>query len=1173
MNGHVSRLLFIAGFVTMLSPCFSQEFWQPTSGPYGGKVTSLAASGSARFLAGTWGGGAYIADGAAGAWRRPSIWPGNSTVRSLIALPNGVVIAGTGGSGTYRSLDSGDTWQKADTVMKSQHIAALAYKPPSTIFAGTSQGVYSSTDNGITWAQRGHAGEWINAVAVTPGGHVLAATNGGEVFESTDDGVSWDQLYTSSDPAYAIAVKGDNDYFVGFWNRGVIRIEGGTATSFTAGVGTVTVNALVLRSDGTLFAATDFGVYQSPAVSASWTARGLSAHIVTVLHLMPNDLLYAGTSGGGCFHSPALWARHTEGMDNMTVLRLGSTESDLLYAGTAGGVFKTTNRGGTWMACENGILKAQIDDLAVHRDGVVYAATSAGIFHTSDAGATWRRCITAPQDTAVRAVMVDAAGNVLAGTDNHVYLSTDEGYTWEMRESGITTQGTHIMHASRNGDVFLAVSNHVYRSTDLGMSWWDISSTGWTAYISAIRTNDSGHVFVVGRTAGVSRSTDHGASWSIVGIGLPLVEYRSVFVAPNGHVFAGSAAGFAYRSTDNGSTWTSAISGMRPFAVNDFAIDTSGYLYAGLSGAIVLRSANTVFNTAPQTAPVLTSPADNAGAVPTPVLLQWNTVPAATSYRIMLAHSADFASPVLDTATIPTACIATTLGVATRYYWRVQARNAEGAGPWSQVWNFSTCPLPPAPPALASPPDEAVSVARPPTLQWSAASGADSYRLQVSTDTSFAAPVLDQSDLSGTQQSVGNLKANTRYRWRVNSRNACGSSAWSAARSFTTAADTLPFPILLAPPDGALEAGPSVTFRWNSVPGALDYRIAVSADTLFGASILDESGVAATQFTSAALPTGTDLFWRVKARGSAGESVWSASWRFRMALPLPGTPVLIAPADGAAGVSLPAVLRWMSAAAAESYRVQLSTAADFSAIVQDTSGCIDTTHAALTLQGSTTYYWRVNATNATGTSPWSEVRQFATAALPPDAPILSSPLNGISSVPTTLYLGWQAATGAQRYRVQLALEQSFNTPVLDSTTETTLMFVGPLNGLTTYYWRVAAENAAGTSSWSDTWSFSTMATTGAHNPTVVPGSVAVLTVSPNPSAERVNVAYALPDRCVVRIRVFSMLGTELEALDRGMNEPGRHSASIGTAGLPPGLYLLAVEAAGQSAVAPFAIVR
>ena len=94
-----------------------------------------------------------------------------------------------------------------------------------------------------------------------------------------------------------------------------------------------------------------------------------------------------------------------------------------------------------------------------------------------------------------------------------------------------------------------------------------------------------------------------------------------------------------------------------------------------------------------------------------------------------------------------------------------------------------------------------------------------------------------------------------------------------------------------------------------------------------------------------------------------------------------------------------------------------------------------------------------------------------TTPLPP-TPV--SPSNGALNQPTTVTVSWNASGGAASYRLQVSLNSSFSTTVLDqSGITTTSRTVNNLSTNTAYYWRVSAMNASGTSAYSGTWSWTT----------------------------------------------------------------------------------------------------
>lgn len=191
--------------------------------------------------------------------------------------------------------------------------------------------------------------------------------------------------------------------------------------------------------------------------------------------------------------------------------------------------------------------------------------------------------------------------------------------------------------------------------------------------------------------------------------------------------------------------------------------------------------------------------------------------------------------------------------------------------------------------------------------------------------------------------------------------------------------------------------------------------------------------------------------------------------------PPPSAPVLLSPANGATGVSTSPTLSWNASSGASTYEAQVATDAGFVNLVLDRSGITATSTVVSGLAPNTVYYWRVNASNAGGTSPWSTVWSFTTVAgtLPP-APTLLSPANGASNVSRTPTLIWNAASGASSYRVQVSTSSSFSSTVFDRSGITTTSVTLPqLGSRVTYYWRVDASNVYGTGPWSSVWHFRT----------------------------------------------------------------------------------------------------
>jgi Tol biopolymer transport system component len=108
----------------------------------------------------------------------------------------------------------------------------------------------------------------------------------------------------------------------------------------------------------------------------------------------------------------------------------------------------------------------------------------------------------------------------------------------------------------------------------------------------------------------------------------------------------------------------------------------------------------------------------------------------------------------------------------------------------------------------------------------------------------------------------------------------------------------------------------------------------------------------------------------------------------------PSPPVLSTPANGSIALLPYIKLEWQSSPGANSYGLQVSASSDFTSVVDEQTGIADTYHRVSGLKINATYYWRVNASDAIGTSTWSKGWRFTTSALQLDKIAFSSNRTG-----------------------------------------------------------------------------------------------------------------------------------------------------------------------------------
>jgi len=165
---------------------------------------------------------------------------------------------------------------------------------------------------------------------------------------------------------------------------------------------------------------------------------------------------------------------------------------------------------------------------------------------------------------------------------------------------------------------------------------------------------------------------------------------------------------------------------------------------------------------------------------------------------------------------------------------------------------------------------------------------------------------------------------------------------------------------------------------------------------------------------------------------------------------------------------------------------------------------IGTTSANITslangaLSAATTYYYRVRASNSAGYSSYTNVAWATTqsgTSTPPAAPTANAGTNVTGSGFTA---NWTSASGATGYQLDVSTNSAFSTYVAGyqslNVGNVLSRSMSGLSASTTYYYRVRAYNAYGTSGNSNTASATTTAASDTSAPTV-PGNLTATAVS------------------------------------------------------------------------------
>ncbi len=168
------------------------------------------------------------------------------------------------------------------------------------------------------------------------------------------------------------------------------------------------------------------------------------------------------------------------------------------------------------------------------------------------------------------------------------------------------------------------------------------------------------------------------------------------------------------------------------------------------------------------------------------LVFNWTDAFGATSYEIDIDVNASFATAQTYTVGAST-YTANGLQPNTQYFWRVRASDGSNWGQYSSEWSFTTNSLENF--ALLTPTNNAIDQEfMNLSFDWTNATGASSYELEIDTSPTFSASPVTYT-ASSSNYTVSTLTGATDYFWRVRASDGSTWGQWTPEWKFTTKVD------------------------------------------------------------------------------------------------------------------------------------------------------------------------------------------------------------------------------------------------------------------------------------------------------------------------------------------------------------------------------------------------
>lgn len=555
-------LVLIAVLMMLDAPnLISQIQWTPVPGPYGGTLSTLARD-SAGTLYTAHSGLIYRSTDDGTSWQTTKSRPGSGRLSALLGTPDGALLAAYPDS-IFRSTDRGATWSFVHAQTQPRlYERPLAVDATGNIYLSVYDATLRSTDDGVTWRRFvSSSGSMLYVVAddlyilegtyvkrhsttdprdsallepprvldnlsAGPAGELWALTDRKGVYRSTDRGETWMRVAAAPTTVYS-------DQF--FWvDEQTLLLTGGlhlfrttddglTWDTLAGGSELFPLAALVGTRSGALIAIAREGIARSTDGGATWLAANQALRVRYVAEIggdAEGHAVYAHMPQLNVSARQGLW-RTTDNGAGWTRLLLPKefglvlpswtvTAAGTLYVGTWGAIFRSTDRGDTWLKLLELNEMVAPEQIAGRGDTVFFVSDDSA--YTMIGDNEWRRTKLDAYHEPVT-VAIDSASGILLSTRDDLLRSTDGGATFQpVGDVGSfrTTAYARPMAVAPDGSLYMSRNDELLRVDVVNGRVERLPFEKEPDVVTALAFPSLSSVLVGTKSSGV-RLLDHGA--------------------------------------------------------------------------------------------------------------------------------------------------------------------------------------------------------------------------------------------------------------------------------------------------------------------------------------------------------------------------------------------------------------------------------------------------------------------------------------------------------------------------------------------------------------------------------------------------------------------------------------------------------------------------------------
>jgi photosystem II stability/assembly factor-like uncharacterized protein len=501
--------------------------------------------------------------------------------------------------GIYKSNDGGDTWTITNFnpdnlnwggLGTNNKIFLIKYHPiiPDLIFIGTSEGLYRSSDNLISWNQVDQPTGNYRQIDFHP-------TNSSIVYATKSYGTS--------------NILISNDTGLTFGNSGTITNNN---SAIKISISQDCENCIFIGSSDGIWKSTDSGVNFN-LISGTYIDEISNYGAFAVSDVNSNVILYGDIdthmsyNGGANFEKTTFWAQGNFDYDQTGTY----VHADIRGAVSIDGVFWVNTDGLLCKSEDNGVTWEIFEGQSIRENYCLGASQSN--HYRSIAGSQDNGTSIKNENTWIEFYGADGMEGIIHPlNDDWMIGSLQYGNKRRTKDGGYSQQGinpdnfegdwvTPLLYDPNNQMNIFTMSDKLYRSDDFGANWTTLStpfSIGQKIQNAAIAENNS-NTIAVSYYNELKITNDGGLTFNLVSQSLPNQFITDIAFDPNDddtiivtYSSYGNNNNKVYLSNDQGLTWENITTNLSNMPIRSVVIDhkENSTIYIGAEIGIYKKS-------------------------------------------------------------------------------------------------------------------------------------------------------------------------------------------------------------------------------------------------------------------------------------------------------------------------------------------------------------------------------------------------------------------------------------------------------------------------------------------------------------------------------------------------------------------------------------------------------